>query len=161
MGLEMSEEQEVKELTAQEKLEIPLPAREPSKNVLEEKVKSMVEELDNQDKTALFFNMYGHKLHSYMENMSVKQMRRAYMNSLGNKDPKYSPRTQEEKFVSWATDKLVELKMTMQMHLMYEKLGEAQGEYEKNSGLEETIIKGELERSKTEALPQEKEESNG
>lgn len=155
--------EDAKQLTAQEKLDAPLPEREPSKNVLEEKIKAEVDKLDQEDKTALFFNMYGHKLHSYLSNMSVKQIRRAYMNSLGNKDPLYKPKTQEEKFVSWATDKLVELKMTMQMHLMYGKLGEAQEEYEKNSGIEDKLLNDELEREsaklKQEEPPQ-KEETN-
>lgn len=152
----MSQDNNEKALT-QDIIPEPLPEKDRPKTVLEEKLAKQVGDLEDEDKTALFFNMYGHKLHGVLSNMSVKQIRRAYMNALGNRDPKYDPQTQEEKFVVWATDKLIELKTTMQMHLMYEKLNEAEAEYKKTENLEDKLIAMEV---KTEETPLE-ENGNG
>lgn len=136
-----------------------LPPRQETKNVLEQKVQEQVENLAPEDKAALFFNMYGHKLHNYLSQMSLKQIRRAYMNALGNKDPKYAPKTQEEKFVSWATDKLVEIKTMMQMHLLNEKLKNAEEEFKKNENMEDKLIQMEID--KTNAEKSAEGETNG
>lgn len=133
----MSSSDEVKILPS---IDEPVPKKEKTGTLAQQKATEAVENLPPEDKAALFFNMYGHKLHAYLTNMSLKQVRRAFMNALGNRDPLYNPRTQEEKFVAWAAEKLVEIKMTMQMHTLNEKIKTAEAEYEASKGLEDKLI---------------------